>query len=141
MSDSSKLKFVHQFNIHKFKLTTLIIVMLVFILLVQFVTRPQRSVSSYCSVYAAEKLRLSKLPGDTWPSGVFNQDVGDAKEIIKSFTSLGKVAPNDIEPHVISLRKIYEDINSNPSNSVVASLSGVELESSVISWTKKNCNQ
>jgi|GEM_PF-558093 len=101
---------------------------------------PQRSVANYCQTYKVEKARLAKLPGDTWPAGIFNDELNDAGEIAKSVGRLEQVAPNDIRPDVATLRGIYQKIHDDPSQAISASLSGVSAEENVKTWTQKNCS-
>lgn len=110
------------------------------VLLFQF-TKPERSVASYCKVYKEEKARLAKLPGDTWPSAVFNDQVGDANELAKSFQHLEDVAPSEIQSDIATLQKLYKKISDDPSQAVNASLSGLGAEDAVKDWTSGNCKQ
>jgi len=101
---------------------------------------PQRSIESYCKVYNEEKARLSTLPGDTWPAGIFNDELSDAGEIATSIKRLEKVAPDEMQPDIKTLVSIYQKIDSDPSQALSASLSGVEAEANVKEWTKKQCH-
>lgn len=101
---------------------------------------PQRSVAAYCSTYKEEKARLAKLPGDTWPAGIFNDELSDAGEIATSVDRLEKVAPDEIRPDVATIRSIYQKIHDDPSQAIGASLSGVSAEQNVKDWTKNNCS-
>lgn len=70
------------------------LIVVAFILFLIFhAAAPQRSVAAYCDAFKQEKARIAKLPGDTWPSGVFNDSISDAGEFAKSFSRLDKVAP------------------------------------------------
>lgn len=102
---------------------------------------PQRSVTAYCSTYKEEKARLAKLPGDTWPAGIFNDELSDAGEIATSVGRLEKVAPDDIRSDVATIRSIYQKIHDDPSQAISASLSGVSAEQNVKKWTTDNCTQ
>ncbi len=112
---------------------------IVLILLVAQFTTPKRSVAAYCDVYKEEKARLAKFPGDTWPSGVFNEALSDAGEFVTSFDRLEKVAPDDIKNDVETLRQLYKKMKDDPSSAIAASLSGAGAESSVKKWTKDHC--
>lgn len=116
----------------------LVIFVLIF-LITQFFSGPQRSISAYCQTYKEEKARLAKLPGDTWPTGVFNDELNDAGEVATAFGRLEKVAPNEIRPDVATLQSIYHKIDSDPSQAISASLSGISAESSVKEWTNEHC--
>lgn len=117
----------------------LVIIILIFVI-TQLTSGPQRSVTAYCQTFKEEKARLAKLPGDTWPTGVFNEELSDAGEIAASFSKLEKVAPDEIRPDIATLQSIYEKIDSDPSQAISASLSGVSAETSVKDWTKNNCS-
>lgn len=117
---------------------TLLGVVLIAVLLFQFM-KPERSVASYCKVYKEEKARLAKLPGDTWPSAVFNDQVGDAGELATSFHQLEEVSPNEIQSDVATLQKLYKKISDDPSQAVSASLSGLGAEDAVKEWTADSC--
>jgi hypothetical protein len=100
----------------------------------------ERSIASYCKVYKEEKIRLSKLPGETWPSGVFNDSVGDASELVTSFGRLAAVAPDDIRSDVTTLKALYKKVDGDPSSAISASLSGIGPENRVQTWTDMHCN-
>lgn len=101
----------------------------------------ERSVENYCNVYGQEKERLSKLPGDTYPSGVFNDEISDAGEFAAAFGRLEKVAPNEISNDVETLKKTYQKMHDDPSQALAASLSASSVDRSVKEWTTKNCEQ
>ncbi len=120
------------------------VVILAVVLLVLLITQlaaPKRSVAAYCQTYNEEKARLAKLPGSTWPSGVFNDAVSDAGEFATSFSRLEKVAPDEISPDVKTLQSVYKKIHDDPSQAISASLSGTGAESSVKEWTSKHCSE
>lgn len=125
------------------KRNVILAVLLAIVLLVAvvyFTTAPERSVAAYCKVYQEEKARLAKLPGDTWPSGVFNQELSDASEFATSFNRLARVAPDDIRNDVETLRDLYQKIDDDPSQAIAASLSGVSAETNVKDWTESHCD-
>jgi len=100
---------------------------------------PERSVAAYCKAYSQQKTRLAQLPGSTYSSAVFNEDLSDAGEFATAFGRLEKVAPTDISPDVASLGAIYQTMHDNPAQAIVASLSGVSAENSVTQWTQAHC--
>lgn len=118
--------------------TVLVIVILVMLVLGQLM-KPQRSVTAYCKVYTQEKARLSKLPGDAYPSGVFNLSVSNAGEIATSFGRLERVAPDDVRPDVKTLQGLYQKINDDPTQAIAASLNGASVDDSVKAWTHNHC--
>lgn len=99
----------------------------------------QRSVENYCKVYTQEKERLSKLPGSTYPSGVFNDEISDAGEFAISLGRLEKVAPDEISKDVEVLRKSYQATDEDPSKAIAASLNAGSVDRSIKEWTAKNC--
>jgi hypothetical protein len=118
------------------------VVILAVVLLVLFISQlatPKRSVSAYCQTYKEEKARLAKLPGNTWPSGVFNDAVGDAGEFATSFGKLESVAPEEIHGDVTTLKSVYQKIHDDPSQAIGASLSGSSADSSLKKWTADHC--
>jgi hypothetical protein len=130
--------------IHRSKRLAVIvgIVILAVVLLVLLITQlaaPKRSVTAYCQTYKEEKTRLAKLPGNTWPSGVFNDAISDAGEFAASFGRLEKVAPDEIVPDVKTLRSVYQKIHDDPSQAIGASLSGTSADSAIKNWTNTHC--
>lgn len=101
----------------------------------------ERSVENYCKVYGQEKERLSKLPGDTYPSGVFNDEISDAGEFATAFGRLEKVAPSEISNDLETLKKTYQKMHDDPAQAITASLSATSVDRSVKDWTAKNCQQ
>jgi hypothetical protein len=116
-----------------------ILVIVLMVLLVAQLAVPKRSVAAYCQTYKDEKTRLAALPGDTWPSGVFNDAVSGAGEFATAFGRLEKVAPDEIRPDVATLQSVYQSIKDNPSQAISASLSGTSAEAGVKNWTGKHC--
>lgn len=117
-----------------------LIILLIILLAAQFAA-PKRSVAAYCQTYKDEKARLAALPGDTWPSGVFNDAVSDAGEFAAAFSRLEKVAPDEIQPDVATLQSVYQSIKDNPAGAISASLSGTAAEASVKGWTSGHCSE
>lgn len=120
---------------------TIVIVILVVFLIVQL-NQPERSVASYCKVYGQEKTRLSAMSNNSnpYPSGLFNVSVTDASQIATSISRLDHVAPNEVEPELSSLQKLYQDIHDNPSHAINDSLNGGSLDDSLKAWTRQSCN-
>jgi hypothetical protein len=102
---------------------------------------PHRSVEAYCSVYREEKARLAKLPGEAYPSGVFNEAVSDAGAFATAFDRLERVAPSDIQPDLKTLHAIYQKIDNDPSQALAASLSAISPDESVKKWTNDHCGK
>lgn len=116
-----------------------LIIVAILVFLAIWLMQPKPSVESYCKIYKEEKVRLAKLPGDTWPSGVFNDSVSDAGEFAASFGRLAPVATSDIKSDVTALQKLYQKIADDPSQGMSASLSGIGAENNVKKWTSNHC--
>jgi hypothetical protein len=118
-----------------------LVILVALILLIAQIAAPKRSVAAYCQTYRQEKARLAKLPGDTWPSAVFNDSLSDAGQFATSFSRLEKSSPDDIRPDVKTLQSIYQKIHDDPSQAISASLSGTGAEDSVKQWTSSHCSE
>ncbi len=116
-----------------------ILTLVILVLIAHQLTAPKRSIANYCKVYKQENARLAKLPGDTWPSSVFDDNVGDAGEFVKSFGRLETVAPNDIKSDVGTLQTLYQKVDDDPSQALSVSLSGIGPEDNVKQWTDARC--
>lgn len=128
----------------KLPLTWLVIgggiaLIIVVIAIVTATKQPERSVAAYCSEFKNEKSRLTALPGNDWPSGLFDVEVGDAGEIAASLGKLEKVSPQEISPSLTSLQKLYQKIDDDPSQAVAASLSGGDIDESLKQFTAQQC--
>lgn len=119
------------------------LVVILAVLLIAQLSKPERSVAAYCKVYGQEKARLTAMSNNSnpYPSGVFNVSVNDAAEIATSLERLDPVAPKEIEPLVSSLQKLYQDIHDNPSHAIANSLNGGSLDDSLKAWTDKHCSK
>lgn len=118
-----------------------IVAIVLLVLLIAQLMAPKRSVAAYCQVYKEEKARLAKLPGNTWPSGVFNDAVGDAGEFAASFGKLENVVPEDAHGDVTALKAVYQKIHDDPSQAISASLSGSSADAGLKSWTADHCTE
>jgi hypothetical protein len=115
------------------------VVILAIVIIAIMMTPPARSVAAYCSEHKKEKSRLAALPGGDWPSGLFDDEVGDAGEIANSLGKLERVAPQEISPSLASLQKLYQKIDDDPSQAVAASLSGGDIDESLKQFTVQQC--
>ncbi len=116
----------------------LIIAVLIVITAIQLAT-PKRSVAAYCKVYTQEKARISKLPGDTYPSLLFGHQLNDASQFVASLGRLEKVAPDDIRPNVATLKSLYQKLHDDPSQMVSISFAADPVDTSLKKWTSDNC--
>lgn len=114
-------------------------VLLLLMIAVQLVQPPARSVNTYCKVYQSEKTRLATLPGNTWPSAVFDDSVSDAGQFVTSFNRLDKVAPPEIDPDVKTLAKSYKAVDDSPGQAFGVALGAMGAEDSVKTWTDSHC--
>jgi hypothetical protein len=103
------------------------------------VTSPQPSIAAYCRAYRTEKAYLTTLPGDTYPSGVFNEELSDASAFAASFAKLEKRAPAEIQPDVRTLERAYAVIHDDPSKAIAASLGAGMADDHVKAWTNAHC--
>jgi len=116
------------------------IILLVIVLLAINLSKPERSVASFCKVYKSQLNELPSSKGDGYKVEVFpGKSTGDAKVFKNAFNALESVAPKDIEPDVVTLRKVFESIDKDPANAVNASLGGLSAESSVTKYVEDNC--
>lgn len=105
---------------------------------------PERSVAAYCKVYKQETTVLGGKGGDTYTysTTVFpNASSNNPEDFVKAFSNLDRVAPTSIESEVKAMKDVFVTINSNPSQTMSASLSGLSAESAVTQWTQENCNK
>ena len=120
-------------------LVTLLVVAIMAILLFQLM-KPERSVASYCKVYKEEDAKLTEAQGDTYAVAVFSHKSSNPADFANAFSKLEQVAPSDIQPDVKTLKQLFQKIDSDPSQSMSASLSGLGAESNVKDWTETNCH-
>lgn len=126
-------------NKRLFIVGVVILAIVLLVLLIAQLAAPKRSVAAYCQTYKEEKNRIAKLPGNSWPSGVFNDAVGDAGEFATAFGKLEAVAPEEVRGDVATLKSVYQKIDDDPSQAISASLSGSSADTSLKSWTNQNC--
>ena len=108
---------------------------------VMMLKQPERSVASYCKVYKAEKARIAKLPGDTYPSLLFDRQLSDAGEFATSLGRLEQVAPNDIRPDVHTLKTLYQKLKDDPSQFVSVSFAAESVDKNVSTWAETRCDK
>ena len=118
---------------------TLLVVAVLIALLFQIV-KPDRSIASYCKVYKEEAAKLDKAQGDTYSVAVFYHSSNNPADFANAFNRLEQVAPNDIQTDVKTLKQLFQKIDSDPSQNMSASLSGLGAESNVKDWTDQNCH-
>jgi len=102
---------------------------------------PKRSVAEYCKVYKVEKARLARLPGDTYPSLLFDHPLSDVGEFVSSLGKLERSAPNDIRPSVNTLQSLYQKLDSDPSQLTAVSFAAEPVDNNLSKWTASHCSE
>ena len=88
-------------------------------------TQPERSVANFCRVAKEEK---SVLVGDV-----------NYEKRLESYKKLEAVSPDNILSDITTIRKGYESIVQNPSNTISAGLGMAGAESRRTDYINKNC--
>ncbi|MBL8031219.1 MAG: hypothetical protein JNK33_02765 [Candidatus Doudnabacteria bacterium] len=140
MSKEKQSKAVRQKQPKNLLVLVAILLIAVVVIAAFYSMQPKRSVAGYCKVYAEEKARLAKLPGDTYPSELFDDYLSDAGEIATSIERLEKSAPDDIRPDVTTLKSFYEKLDKEPSQLLSVSVAAQPVDKSVSNWTKDHCS-
>ena len=117
----------------------LVILVLVIFAVMQLIA-PKRSVAAYCKVYTQEKARIAKLPGNTYPSLLFDHPQNDASQFAVSLGRLEKVAPDDIRPDITTLKSLYEKLHNDPSQMTSISFAADPVDTSLKKWTGDHCS-
>jgi hypothetical protein len=118
---------------------SILIIAALIVLVITQLAAPKRSVAAYCKVYTQEKTRISKLPGDTYPSLLFGHQLNDASQFVTSLGRLEKVAPDDIRPNVTTLKSLYQKLHDDPSQMVSISFAADPVDTSLSKWTSQRC--
>lgn len=118
---------------------TTLVVAVVLIVAIILLLMPQRSIAAYCKAYQEENTKLMSAKGNSYSVKVFSHSSSNPADFVAAFSRLEQVAPNDIAPDVKTLRQIFQKIDSDPSQAIGASLSGLSAESSVKAWTSSHC--
>ena len=105
--------------------TSIIVIAAIVITVVFLMTRPERSVASFCNVAKREKL-------------VLTGDVSYDKRL-EAYKQLEMVSPDDIKSDITSIRKGYEDIVKNPSNTIAAGLGMSGAENRRTAYITSHC--
>lgn len=89
------------------------------------VTQPERSAASFCKVAKQEKPIL----------------IGDVnyEKRLEAYKKLEAVSPDDIRPDITAIRKGYEEIVKNPSNTLGAGFGMAGSENRRDAFIKTNC--
>lgn len=116
-----------------------VVVALVVLLVAIQLTLPERSVVAYCKVYKEENAKLANAQGDTYGVAVFSHKSSDPGDFVAAFSRLEKVAPDNIQSDIKSLRQLFEKIDSDPAQALGASIGGISAESQLKIWTESRC--
>ncbi|MGH7158357.1 MAG: hypothetical protein ACREGD_04815 [Candidatus Saccharimonadales bacterium] len=100
---------------------------------------PERSVAAYCKVYIEENAKLPHEGGDKHKAGVFTSSINDPGKFATAYSKLERVAPEEIRHDVKTLKSVFEKIDSDPSQTLNAGLSGLGASMEIEGWTKENC--
>jgi hypothetical protein len=102
-----------------------LILVLAVILLAPLFMQPQRSVASFCRVAKEQK-------------AILTGDVSYEKQL-DAYKKLEAVSPDDIRSDITTIRKGYESIVQNPSNTISAGLGMSGAENRRSDYIAKNC--
>lgn len=105
--------------------TIAILVLAVIIVGIFMAMQPQRTVANFCSVAKEEK---SVLTGDV-----------NYQQRLNAYRKLEAVSPNDIQPDITAIRKGYEDIVNNPSDTLSVGLGIAGSENRRTAYVTANC--
>lgn len=115
--------------------------LLLFVIVLILIAPPERSVASYCKVYKEENAKLPHEGADKYRAAIFTSSANDPGKFAAAFNKLERVSPEDIRHDVKTLKAVFEKMESDPSQSFGASLSGIGAESSVKAWTEGHCKK
>lgn len=115
---------------HRAKRNTALLVLSVLVAVfiiagVLLIKQPERSVASFCSVAKQEK-------------SILTTDAGYEKRL-EAYKKLEAVSPDDIRSDITTIRKGYESIVQNPSNTISAGLGMSGAENRRSDYITKNC--
>lgn len=112
----------------KRNLTVIIIAVLILIAVIiglLVAMQPQRTVANFCKVAKEEK---STLVGDV-----------NYEKRLETYKKLETVSPDDIRPDITTIRKGYEEIVKNPSNTLNTGFGMSSAENRRTAYIETNC--
>jgi hypothetical protein len=117
-------------SIHSKKRNLIVIIMAALILIAIIIglfmaMQPQRTVANFCKVAKEEK---STLVGDV-----------NYEKRVDAYKKLETVSPDDIRPDISTIRKGYEEIVKNPSNTISTGLGMSGAENRRTAYIDANC--
>lgn len=102
----------------------LLVGILVSTILISF--KPERTVDSFCHVAKEEK-------------AILQTGGGNYEQRVKAYSKLEAVSPDDIRSDITTIRKGYESIVQNPSNTISAGMGMSGAETRRTDYITKNC--
>lgn len=118
-----------------------LVLVAVIVFTVILLTQPTRSVEAFCGTYKEENARLSSSSGDTYSAKPFTHSSSNPQDFIMAFSKLERVAPEEIQPDVKTMKQIFETIDKDPSQTVSAAMSAMGAESNVTNWKDQHCQE
>ncbi len=106
-------------------LITAVIAIVFVVIAIFLLTGPKRSIASFCTVAKEQK-------------SILTSDVNYEKRL-EAYKKLGAVSPDDIRSDITTIRKGYESIVQNPSNTISAGLGISGAENRRTDYVAKNC--
>lgn len=103
----------------------LALAVLIAIVIAFLMIQSERSVASFCNVAKQEKATLTS-------------DVSYEKRL-DAYKRLEAVSPDDIKPDITTIRKGYDDIVKNPSNTLATGLGMSGAENRRTAYINTNC--
>lgn len=122
-----------------FVIISVVLLMIVIVVILSLLSRPTRSVATFCSAYKEQNDILAKSQGNTYSVRPFTHSSSSPHDFVVAPSKLESVAPQEIEPDVKTLKQIFEKIDQDPSQALSASMSGLGAEDNVANWTSRNC--
>jgi uncharacterized membrane protein YbaN (DUF454 family) len=101
------------------------LILVVVIIAAFLLMQPERSVASFCRVAKEQKVALTS-------------NVSYDKQV-EAYKKLEAVSPDDIRSDITAIRKAYEQIVQNPSNTISAGLGVSGAENRRTDYIAKNC--
>ncbi|MCA0228700.1 hypothetical protein LCH21_04640 [Patescibacteria group bacterium] len=118
-----------------------VVLLVIIILAAMLFTRPARSVEAFCSTFKQENTRLADSQGDTYSVKPFTNSSSNPRDFADALGKLERVAPDNIQPDVKTLKQLFEKIDKDPSQAFSASMSGLGAEDSVNKYTAQHCKE
>ncbi len=125
---------------HKRRLSLVLLVLVISLLLTLIANQDNSSVGAYCNQYNKEKAKIDALDNGVFPSELFQTQVNDVRELKDSYSALERMAPGNVNKELNSMVIIYEDLESDPTKLLDASMAAGDIDKKVYRWTLENCS-